>query len=55
MMIFGTTKKDLSIFTIVMHAAFGRTIWGIGIAWVIIACTAGRGGKYKIKHYLIII
>lgn len=44
-MIFGFTKKQLTPLTAIVFTAFGKTAWSIGIAWMIIACSTGRGGN----------
>lgn len=44
-LVFGQMDKNYNVFESVLHAAFGRTAWGIGIAWVILACSTTNGGK----------
>lgn len=43
-LVFGTTKKELSPLVAVLFSMFGKTAWGVGCAWIIVACTCGRGG-----------
>lgn len=43
-MIFGTTKKELSPLGAVLYTGIGKSVWSLGIAWFIVACTCGRGG-----------
>lgn len=45
-MIWGNTNKDLSTVGAVLFTGLGKTAWSIGVAWMIIACSTGHGGKY---------
>lgn len=47
-MIFGHTHKDLGPFGAILFTGLGKTAWSLGIAWMIIACSTGHGGKQKI-------
>ncbi|KAI4473733.1 hypothetical protein M0804_015208 [Polistes exclamans] len=42
--LFGLYKKRISVLATVFYAALGRTVWAIGIAWILIACCTNNGG-----------
>lgn len=42
--LFGLVNRNISVITTAIYYAFSRTIWGIGIAWLIIACCTNHGG-----------
>lgn len=46
-------NKNYNVFESVLHAAFGRTAWGIGIAWVILACSTTNGGKFILFYFFL--
>lgn len=50
-LVFGQMDKSYNVYESVLHAAFGRTAWGVGIAWVILACSTANGGKFIFLNY----
>lgn len=44
-MIFGSTNKEISQIAAMFYTSLGKTAWSIGIAWIIVACATGHGGK----------
>lgn len=42
--LFGLTNRNISVLTTAIYNACSRTLWGIGIAWIIIACYTNNGG-----------
>ncbi|XP_014602889.1 PREDICTED: LOW QUALITY PROTEIN: nose resistant to fluoxetine protein 6-like [Polistes canadensis] len=42
--LFGIYRRRISILAATFYAALGRTIWAIGIAWLVIACSTNNGG-----------
>ncbi|KAI4502974.1 hypothetical protein M0802_002018, partial [Mischocyttarus mexicanus] len=46
-MVFGLHQKRIPILTAAFYIALGKTVWAIGIAWLLIACCTNNGGKNK--------
>ncbi|XP_015180905.1 PREDICTED: nose resistant to fluoxetine protein 6-like [Polistes dominula] len=44
LIIFGLYKNRMSVLPSAFYIGLGRTIWAIGIAWIIIACSTNNGG-----------
>ncbi|CAL7947882.1 unnamed protein product [Xylocopa violacea] len=42
--LFGLVDKRISLGASVLYVALGRPAWGLGMAWLIIACTTNNGG-----------
>lgn len=42
--LFGLVDKQISVIASAFYNALSRTVWGIGIAWIIIACYTNNGG-----------
>lgn len=52
LILFGGTQRNMPTYASVMYTAFGRTLWGVGISWVIIACITNNAGVVnKILSY----
>lgn len=52
-LIFGQVNKHYNPIVSVIFPAFAKIFWAIGIAWVIIACTTGNGGKFDELYFII--
>jgi hypothetical protein len=44
-LVYGLLHVQLGMLTSAAYAALGHTAWGLGLAWVVIACCTGYGGK----------
>lgn len=44
-LIFIQALKETPVVLSILFPAFGKTIWSICMAWIIIACTMDQGGK----------
>ncbi|XP_015184250.1 PREDICTED: nose resistant to fluoxetine protein 6-like [Polistes dominula] len=44
LVLFGIYPNRMSGLTAAVYAALSRTVWAIGIAWIIIACSTNNGG-----------
>ncbi|XP_046739404.1 nose resistant to fluoxetine protein 6-like isoform X2 [Diprion similis] len=42
--LFGLWERHISVLTSAFYVALSRTVWAIGIAWLIIACSTNHGG-----------
>lgn len=47
--ILDTTNHTYSQLESSMYIGFHRVAWGIGIAWIILACTWGYGGEVAME------
>lgn len=36
--------QGMASWVIGLYSAVNRTVWGVGVAWVIFACVTGNGG-----------
>ncbi|XP_015189878.1 PREDICTED: cytochrome P450 4C1-like, partial [Polistes dominula] len=48
LVLFGLYERRISVLTAAIYVALSRTVWTIGIAWLLIACCTNNG-----EHYLI--
>ncbi|KAI4486264.1 hypothetical protein M0802_012408 [Mischocyttarus mexicanus] len=44
LVLFGICQRRISVLAGTIYAAFGNTVWAIGIAWILIACYTDNGG-----------
>ncbi|XP_015113918.1 nose resistant to fluoxetine protein 6 [Diachasma alloeum] len=44
LVLFGLYDRTVSVVPVSVYIALGRTAWGVGIAWVVIACCTNHGG-----------
>ncbi|XP_043475080.1 nose resistant to fluoxetine protein 6-like [Leptopilina heterotoma] len=42
--LFGIWKRYISIFSAAFYVGFSRTIWAVGLSWLLIACCTRHGG-----------
>ncbi|XP_034937796.1 nose resistant to fluoxetine protein 6-like [Chelonus insularis] len=42
--LFGSTNKNVSFTTAAIYVACSRTVWAIGIAWILVACSTNHAG-----------
>ncbi|XP_076653878.1 nose resistant to fluoxetine protein 6 [Halictus rubicundus] len=42
--LFGGVERNMSMHMSILYTAFSRTIWGVGISWLIVACVTNNGG-----------
>ncbi|XP_011168771.1 nose resistant to fluoxetine protein 6 [Solenopsis invicta] len=45
--LFGLCNRQISILSTAIYVALSRTVWGIGIAWIVIVCFTKHGGIVK--------
>ncbi|XP_011634641.1 nose resistant to fluoxetine protein 6 [Pogonomyrmex barbatus] len=45
--LFGLYKRQISILSTAIYVALSRTVWAIGIAWIVIVCYTKYGGIVK--------
>ncbi|XP_018404669.1 PREDICTED: nose resistant to fluoxetine protein 6 [Cyphomyrmex costatus] len=45
--LFGLYKKQISLLSSAIYTASSRTVWAIGIAWIVIVCCTEHGGIVK--------
>ncbi|EFN74220.1 Nose resistant to fluoxetine protein 6 [Camponotus floridanus] len=45
--LFGLYKRHISVLSTAIYVALSRTIWAIGIAWLVIVCCTKHGGIIK--------
>ncbi|KAL2718957.1 nose resistant to fluoxetine protein 6-like isoform X1 [Vespula squamosa] len=44
LVLFGLWERRISSISTAFYVALGRTVWGIGLAWLLIACVTNHGG-----------
>ncbi|XP_020299013.1 nose resistant to fluoxetine protein 6-like isoform X2 [Pseudomyrmex gracilis] len=44
LVLFGLYKRYISVLSSATYVALSRTVWAIGIAWILIACLTRNGG-----------
>jgi len=42
--LFGLYKRQISVLYTAIYVALSRTVWAIGIAWIVIVCSTKHGG-----------
>ncbi|KAG8225572.1 hypothetical protein J437_LFUL002089 [Ladona fulva] len=42
--LFGLYERHISVLTSAFYVALSRTAWGLGLAWIIVACCTGHAG-----------
>ncbi|EGI64403.1 hypothetical protein G5I_07167 [Acromyrmex echinatior] len=45
LVLFGLYKKQISVLSAAIYVALSRTVWAIGIAWIVIMCFTEHGEK----------
>ncbi|KAG5322560.1 NRF6 protein, partial [Pseudoatta argentina] len=45
--LFGLYKRQISVLSTAIYVAISRTVWAIGIAWIVIVCCTEHGGIVK--------
>lgn len=51
-LIYGLYEADLSPVTGTAYTSLSHSAWALSLAWIVIACTTGYGGKYTNQNYL---
>lgn len=49
-LVYGLYEVDLSPVTGAAYSSLSHSAWALGLAWIVIACSTGHGGK-KIKGW----
>nr|XP_050859870.1 nose resistant to fluoxetine protein 6-like isoform X1 [Vespula vulgaris]XP_050859871.1 nose resistant to fluoxetine protein 6-like isoform X1 [Vespula vulgaris]XP_050859872.1 nose resistant to fluoxetine protein 6-like isoform X1 [Vespula vulgaris]XP_050859873.1 nose resistant to fluoxetine protein 6-like isoform X1 [Vespula vulgaris]XP_050859874.1 nose resistant to fluoxetine protein 6-like isoform X1 [Vespula vulgaris]XP_050859875.1 nose resistant to fluoxetine protein 6-like isoform X1 len=44
LVLFGLWKRSISTISAAFYVALNRTVWGVGLAWLLIACVTNHGG-----------
>ena len=44
-LVYGLLHVQLGTLTSAAYASLGHTAWGLGLAWIVVACCTGHGGK----------
>jgi hypothetical protein len=44
-LVYGLLHVQLGILTSAAYAGLGHTAWALGLAWIVVACCTGYGGK----------
>ncbi|XP_046417290.1 nose resistant to fluoxetine protein 6-like [Neodiprion fabricii] len=44
LVLFGLWERHISVLTSAFYVALSRTVWAVGIAWLVIACSTNHGG-----------
>jgi hypothetical protein len=44
-LVYGLLHVQLGTLTSALYASLGHTAWGLGLAWIVVACCTGYGGK----------
>lgn len=44
--LFGLYDRHISILSSAIYVAVSRTVWAIGIAWIVIVCSTKHGGWF---------
>ncbi|KYN11375.1 Nose resistant to fluoxetine protein 6 [Trachymyrmex cornetzi] len=47
LVLFGLYKRQISVLSTAIYVALSRTVWAIGIAWIVIMCCTEHGGIIK--------
>ncbi|XP_018372628.1 PREDICTED: LOW QUALITY PROTEIN: nose resistant to fluoxetine protein 6-like [Trachymyrmex cornetzi] len=47
LVLFGLYKRQISLLSTAIYVALSRTVWAIGIAWIVIMCYTEHGGIVK--------
>lgn len=47
--LFGLYKRYISVLASAIYVAMSRTLWSVGMAWILVACCTNHGGKCKIS------
>ncbi|XP_071442364.1 nose resistant to fluoxetine protein 6-like [Hetaerina americana] len=42
--LFGLYERHIPVLASAFYVAFSRTVWGLGLAWIIVACCTGHAG-----------
>ncbi|KAG5324494.1 NRF6 protein, partial [Acromyrmex heyeri] len=45
LVLFGLYKRQISVLSTAIYVALSRTVWAIGIAWIVIMCCTEHGGR----------
>ena len=46
-LVYGLLHVQLGTLTSAAYASLGHTAWGLGLAWIVVACCTGHGGKWR--------
>ena len=44
LVLFGLYKRQISVLYTAIYIALSKTVWAIGIAWIVIICCTEHGG-----------
>lgn len=44
-LVYGLLHVQLGTLSSAAYASLGHTAWGLGLAWIVVACCTGHGGK----------
>lgn len=50
LVLFGLYDQHISVLSTAIYVALSRTVWAIGIAWIVIACCTKHGGWYILNN-----
>lgn len=43
--LFGLTNRDISPELAALYVGLSRTVWGVGLAWIVVACVTKHAGN----------
>lgn len=50
-LVYGLYEQELHPVTAAAYSSFSHTLWALGLAWVVIACSTGYGGRvHTVSH-----
>lgn len=47
-LVYGLYEADLSPVAGAAYSSLSHTAWAVGLAWIVVACSTGYGGRYKL-------
>lgn len=51
-LVYGLYEQELHPVTAAAYSSFSHTLWALGLAWVVIACSTGYGGRILTVSHL---
>lgn len=51
-LVYGLYEQELHPVTAAAYSSFSHTLWALGLAWVVIACSTGYGGRVLTVSHL---
>jgi hypothetical protein len=46
--LFGLTNREISPELGALYVGLSRTVWGVGLAWIVVACVTKHAGNLKL-------